>query len=132
MTKLIRDLMHPGVFTCRPDATLGEVAVMLTQHHVHALLVTDRDGRPIGVISDYDLLAAEWLSADRDGLEAMRAMTAGELMSTPVNTIDADALATTFFILGSRKGRELLNGIGRIRALYVDHEGHFINDRKKE
>ena len=94
MTKLIRDLMHPGVFTCRPDATLGEVAVMLTQHHVHALLVTDRDGRPIGLISDYDLLAAEWLSADRQGLEAMRAMTAGELMSTPVNTIDADALVT--------------------------------------
>lgn len=46
--------------------------------------------------------------------------------------IDADALATTFFILGSRKGRELLHGIGGIRALYVDHEGHFINDHPLE
>jgi len=35
--------MHPGLITCRPDATLGQVAVMLTQHHVHALIVADRD-----------------------------------------------------------------------------------------
>lgn len=46
--------------------------------------------------------------------------------------IDADALATAFFILGSRKGMELLHGIGEIRASYVDNEGHFINDPPKE
>ena len=90
MTQLIRDIMHPGVITCRPDATLGQVAVMLIQHHVHALLVADRDGRPLGVISDYDLLAGEWLSGDPESLEVMRSMTAGELMSTPVDTVEAD------------------------------------------
>ena len=90
MTKSVRDFMHPGVITCRPDATLGQVAVMLSQHHVHALIVADRDGRPLGIISDFDLLAGEWLSADPESLEAMRTMTAGELMSTPVNTIEAD------------------------------------------
>jgi CBS domain-containing protein len=57
MKKLVRDLMHPGLLTCRPDATLGQVSVMLTQHHIHALIVADRDGRSIGIISDYDLLA---------------------------------------------------------------------------
>ncbi len=46
MKKLVRDLMHPGLLTCRPDATLGQVSVLLTQHHVHALIVADRDGRP--------------------------------------------------------------------------------------
>jgi len=39
MTKLVRDLMHPGLFTCRPDARLGQVAVLLNQNHVHALIV---------------------------------------------------------------------------------------------
>ena len=68
MKKLVRDLMHPGLLTCRPDATLGQVSVLLTQHHVHALIVIDRDGRPIGIISDYDLLAGEWLSADSQSL----------------------------------------------------------------
>ncbi len=90
MTKLVRDYMHPGVMSCRYDATLGQVAVMLTQHHIHALIVADRDGRPVGIISDFDLLAGEWLSVDAESLEAMRKMTAGELMSTPVGTIDAD------------------------------------------
>jgi CBS domain-containing protein len=94
MKTLIRDLMHPGVITCHADASLGQVAVMLTQHHIHALVVADRDGRPLGVISDFDLLAGEWLSADSESLEVMRTMTAGELMSTPVNTIEADALVS--------------------------------------
>ncbi len=90
MSRLVRDLMHPGVITCRTDSPLGQVAVLLYQHHVHALIVVDRDGRPLGIISDFDLLAGEWLSGDPESLEAMRGMTAGELMSTPVDTIEAD------------------------------------------
>ncbi len=55
--------MHPGLHTCRSDATLGQVASMLTQNHVHALVVVDQEQ----IIhressSDYDLLAGEWLS----------------------------------------------------------------------
>ena len=91
MSKLVRDLMHPGLLTCHPDATLGQVAVLLTQHHVHALVVADRDGRPVGLISDYDLLAGEWLSAEAQGLTAMRKLTAGELMSSPVDSVEADS-----------------------------------------
>jgi CBS domain-containing protein len=90
MSKLVRDLMHRGLLTCHPDATLGQVAVLLTQHHVHALIVTDRDGRPIGLISDYDLLAGEWLSADKESLSTMRHLTAGEMMSSPIDIIEAN------------------------------------------
>ena len=88
MKKLVRDLMHPGLLTCPAEATLGQVSVLLTQHHVHALVVADRDDRPLGIISDYDLLAGEWLSADPQSLGAMRNLTAGELMSTPIDTIE--------------------------------------------
>ena len=70
MTKLVRDLMHRGLITCRQNAALGQVAVLLTQHHVHALVVVDRDRRPLGIMSDYDLLAGEWLSADFTQLPA--------------------------------------------------------------
>lgn len=89
MTKLVRDLMHPGLLTCRPDVALGQVAVMLTHHHVHALIVADRDGRPLGIISDYDLLAGEWLSVDRESLATMRKLTASDLMSHPIDTVEA-------------------------------------------
>jgi CBS domain-containing protein len=90
MTKLVRDLMHPGVLTCQPNAFLGQVAVLLTQHQVHALVVSDPEGRPLGIISDYDLLAGEWLSVDDESLATMRQLTAHDLMSYPVDTIEAD------------------------------------------
>jgi CBS domain-containing protein len=90
MAKLVRDLMHPGLLTCKPDAALGQVAVLLAQHHVHALVVADRDGRPLGIISDFDLLAGEWLSSDPESLAAMRKLTASDLMSQPIDSVEAD------------------------------------------
>jgi CBS domain-containing protein len=94
MTKPVRELMHPGLITCPVDTPLGQVAALLMRHRVHALVVSDRDGRPVGLLSDFDLLAGEWLSADGESLEAMRRMTAGELMSTPLNTVEAASPAS--------------------------------------
>lgn len=90
MAKLVKDLMHPGIITCKPTATLGQVAVLLHQHNVHALFVIDRDGRIMGVISDFDLMAGEWLSSDPDSLNVMRKLTAADLMSNPVDTISSN------------------------------------------
>lgn len=115
MSKQVRELMHPGLITCRPETSLGEVASLLTIHHVHALIVADRDGRVLGVITDFDLLTAEWLSTDAPSLEAMRGMTAGELMTTPVACIEGTALAT-----GAAK-RMVDEGISRL--LVVDDHG---------
>jgi CBS domain-containing protein len=81
--------MHKGVITCKPDATLGQVATLLDQHQVHALFVTDRDGRIVGVISDFDLMAGEWLSSDPESLNTMRKLTASDIMTKPVDTIQA-------------------------------------------
>lgn len=90
MAKVVRDLMHPGILTCKPDATLGQVAVLLHQHHVHALIVADRDGRALGIISDFDLLAGEWLSSDSESLATMRSLTASDLMSHPVDSVESN------------------------------------------
>lgn len=90
MKKTVRDLMHPGILTCKPDASLGQVAVLLSQNHIHALVVTDRDGRASGIISDFDLLAGEWLSSDSESLAAMRSLTASDLMSHPIDSVEAD------------------------------------------
>lgn len=89
MTKLVRDLMSVGLITCRPETSLGQAAAMLTQRRVHSLIVADGEGRPLGILTDFDLLAAEWLSTDEESLQAMRRMTAGELMTTPVDAMDA-------------------------------------------
>ena len=93
MTNLVRDLMHPGVLSCSPDSSLGQVARLLAQNHVHCLFIFDGQPLPVGVITDYDVLAGEWLSGDAESLAVMRKMTAGELMSTPVEMADADVSA---------------------------------------
>lgn len=89
MTTLVRDLMHEGIIRCSPDISLGKVARLFAQHHVHSLFVSEGDEFPRGVITDYDLLAGEWLSGDSDSLDVMRRMTAGELMSSPIESIQA-------------------------------------------
>lgn len=89
----IRDLMHKGLITCPPGTHIGEAAALLAAHQVHALVVAEPDGSPLGVLSDTDLLAGEWLSTDDASLSTMQAMTAGELMSTPPAAISADAKA---------------------------------------
>jgi CBS domain-containing protein len=90
MKKIVRDLMHPELHTCNLNTTLGKVAALLTQYHIHALVVIDGENHPQGIISDFDLLAGEWLAAEPQGLTAMRKLTAGELMSSPIETVDAD------------------------------------------
>jgi CBS domain-containing protein len=91
---LVRDLMHSGLFTCPSESRLGDVARLLVEHHVHAVIVTDASGEPAGVVSDTDLLAGEWLGTDEVSLSTMQEITAGELMTSPPQTVDADAPAS--------------------------------------
>jgi CBS domain-containing protein len=100
MTKLVKDLMHKGLITCKPGATLGEVAGLLNRYRVHALVVMDEDGNPLGIISDFDLLAGEWLSSDAKSFNTMRTLTASDLMSHPVDSVETNiALADAVHML---------------------------------
>ena len=82
--------MHNGLITCKPNATLGEVAVLLNKHRIHALVVADDNGQALGIISDFDLLAGEWLSSDSESLDTMRTLTASDLMSQPVDSVETN------------------------------------------
>jgi CBS domain-containing protein len=85
--------MHEGLITCPSGAKLGQVAQMLVRNRIHAVVVVDGQGAPVGVLADSDLLAGEWLATDPESFELMQSLTAGELMTTPVTTIHADAPA---------------------------------------
>jgi CBS domain-containing protein len=89
----VREFMHEGLITCPADAPLVKVAGLLRQHRIHGVIVTDGQGQPVGVVSDTDLLAGEWLGGDEKNLAVMRRMTAGELMSKPVATIPSTTSA---------------------------------------
>lgn len=91
--KRVREIMHTQLITCTPETTLGEAAALLNRHRIHALVVAYPGQEPLGILSDLDLLAGEWLSTDHASLDTMRQLTAGEMMSKPPLSIHADALA---------------------------------------
>jgi CBS domain-containing protein len=90
MKQTVKELMHEGVITCPPDTSLGQVARLLDVHQIHSLIVAEHSGQPLGILSDFDLLAGEWLSVDDASLNAMRHLTARDLMTFPIETVDAD------------------------------------------
>jgi len=99
----VSDVMTRNVITVPRSASLKEAASVLVEHGISGVPVVD-DGRVVGVFSERDLLFKEqgkpvdthwltWLTsptavADRPKLEAG---TAGEAMTAPAITIDADA-----------------------------------------
>jgi CBS domain-containing protein len=101
--------MHNGLMTCKPGATLGEVAGLLNRYRVHALVVADDNGDPLGIISDFDLLAGEWLSSDAKSFNTMRTLTASDLMSHPVDSVETNiALADAVHIFINKDISRLL------------------------
>ena len=55
----VRDCMHHGMLSCGPDDSLRDVAAVMANHRVHAVLISDRPGsRPLGVVNHLDVAAA--------------------------------------------------------------------------
>ena len=82
----VADAMHPGILSCDPEATLTDVARMMSTHHVHCIAVERAEsGEPDdsavwGIISDLDLV--------RDGMRSDSPETAGELAQRGVVTVE--------------------------------------------
>jgi CBS domain-containing protein len=80
--KLVRDVMHREVISCRVDTPLREVARLLDSEGINALVVVDEGGDLSGVVSQTDLVKAfdqQWES-----------MIAEDVMTPDVVTIVAD------------------------------------------
>ena len=66
----VADCMHQGILSCPADAPLAQVAAIIAQRGVHAVVVTDDDrGRPVGVVSDLDVVAAVAGGSDPTALQ---------------------------------------------------------------
>jgi CBS domain-containing protein len=76
-------LRHKGreVFTVHPSATIAEVADVLMQRGIGAVLVVDEARQLLGVVSERDIVRS--LSANG---AATLEMTAGQLMTRPLQT----------------------------------------------
>ena len=84
MDRIIRDFMQRGVVTCRVGATAAEVARIMLDNNVSALVVIDERLNTCGVISKTDLIG--FYGKD------LSVITAEDIMSPKILTISPDTL----------------------------------------
>jgi len=100
MKSTVRDVMTTRVIWVNQDACFREMAATLREQRVSAFPVLDQGGQVIGVVSEADLLAKQALDGGEDGMPGMiagllrrreqekaRAVTAGDLMTSPAVTV---------------------------------------------
>jgi CBS domain-containing protein len=83
----VREWMHPGVITCRPETPIAEVAATMERNDISALVVVDSAGDAQGVISRSDLVNARFV---QPYMKHWRGLTAEHLMSKPVISVTAE------------------------------------------
>ena len=102
----VRDWMHRGVVTCRPDTPVNEVAETMDAKDISALVVIDEAGDAVGVISRTDLVNARFV---QPYLKHWRGMSAEHLMSKPVISVTPDiAIKEAVELLRTRRIHRLV------------------------
>lgn len=89
--ELVRDVMHEGVITCKPDTPVTDVIHTMNEYDISALVVVDDAGYAVGVVSRTDLVNAGFVAPY---LHHFRGMTAEHLMSSPVIAVGPDTPLT--------------------------------------
>jgi CBS domain-containing protein len=96
----VRSVMHEGVISCAPDASLEEVARLMREERISALVVVE-GGVAVGVISQTDLVNAAYV---QPYLRYWRGMVARHLMNSPVISVRPDTpVAEALALLRERR-----------------------------
>lgn len=67
----VNRFMHPAVQSVSSDASLMQAANIMCSAHVHRLPVLDSQGRPIGIVSSMDVVAAMLNAMDELNVEQL-------------------------------------------------------------
>lgn len=54
----VQDVMTPDLVTAGPATSIGRLASMMMDAHIHRVIIVDATGRPLGIVSATDILAA--------------------------------------------------------------------------
>ncbi len=79
-TVYAREIMTSNVITVRPDTTLDEIAQTFVAHRITGVPVVDEEGRVLGIVSEFDLIAK-------------RGRTAADVMTREVIAVTEDTPA---------------------------------------
>ena len=82
---LVRDIMSKDVKVVRPDTTIQEVVATMSKFDISSIMIVQSE-RPVGIITTRDVLSKVVVQC-----LAPRALTARQIMSSPLVTIDGSA-----------------------------------------
>ena len=82
---LVKDVMSSPVITATEDTPLNEVAMLMRKHDIGCVIVNDKNGKPVGIITERDIV--ERVVAENIKPGEIRAK---EIMSRPLVTIDSE------------------------------------------
>ncbi|MDY7106268.1 MAG: CBS domain-containing protein [Actinomycetota bacterium] len=86
----VAEMMHTPVVTCRPSARMGEVARLMRDRNVGAVLVVDEVGYLAGIVTDRDL-AVRGIGAGRTADAAVEHVMSRDVATVPLDSDVAHA-----------------------------------------
>ena len=130
-----RDLMTPDVITVPPETPVLAIARLLGDRGISALPVVDAEGQTVGVVTEGDLIRrlageqdkpAGWFASlfadparDAERYARTHGMTARDVMTSDVITVDPDTLASAVaHVMEDRSIRRVLvTQEGRLKGI---------------
>ncbi|MCX8153394.1 MAG: CBS domain-containing protein [Candidatus Bathyarchaeota archaeon] len=109
---LVKDVMSSPVVTVSEDATSNKVAALMEENELGCVIVTNKEGKPLGIITERDLVIRVLSKNSKPDT-----VKAKEIMTSPLVTIDPDAT-----INEAAKKMNKLN----IRRLGVLYKGNLV------
>ena len=82
MRKIIREVMHRGVVSCKVDARADQIAMIMLKNNVSALVVIDEHLDACGVVTKTDLIACYG--------KDLSTIMAEDIMSSRLSTVSPD------------------------------------------
>jgi len=86
---LVKDVMTSPVVTVPENTPIDKTAQLMTTDRLGCIIVTSKDGKALGIITESDLVRRVLAKNIRPSK-----LTAKEVMSTPLITVDPDELLT--------------------------------------
>lgn len=82
---LVKDVMSSPVVTSQENAPISEVARLMDEDDLGCIIVTNKQGKPLGIITERDLVGRVLAKNAKPD-----SMKASEVMTSPLITVDPD------------------------------------------
>ncbi|MBI3977121.1 MAG: 2-oxoacid:acceptor oxidoreductase family protein [Chloroflexi bacterium] len=101
----VQDLMHYGVVSCGPRAPIAEIARLMSEKQISAVVVVDDEGDALGLVSKRDLVNVGFVAPN----VRMEGLVAEHLMTSPVIAVEPEtALPDAIGILHEKRIHRLV------------------------